>query len=99
MTAAQIPPPWFDDFWEQKSPALPFLMRSEGVKMIAWDLLSSLLGILQEQSTTPSGVKAIIGMAKVQAILRGTQWVMNAPDPSPEQVAEAVERLMQKVKP
>lgn len=91
---AAIPPPWFDKFWEDQSPKLPFLLRSEGAKHVAWGLFQVLMDQMLQQSATPNGVKTVIAFGKVVTILQGSHNVLNAPDPSPEQVVEAVQRLV-----
>jgi hypothetical protein len=96
-TIAQIPPPWFDTFWEEQSPKLPFLLRSEGAKHVAWGLFQVLMEQLSQQATTPRGMQTVIAFAKIKSILKGAQGVLDSPDPSPAQVAEAVQKLVDKV--
>jgi hypothetical protein len=90
---------WFDEFWDQNVALLPVYLRGAPVKKIARELLQLGLKAMAKQAGTPDGVKAIIAFARVKAIVTGTKGVLDAPDPTPEQVAEAVERLVQRVKP
>jgi hypothetical protein len=96
--ATKTPPVWFLQFWEQNCTKLPLLFRGESMMQLAWELLGLLLDHLARYATTPAGMRILIAFAKIQATMIESQIIVNAPDPSPEQVAEAVERLAQRVK-
>jgi len=86
------PPDWFDKLWEQFiAPKLPIYLRGESVK-------NSFRSIVRELSQAPEAVRAVVALARIGAILQGTQGVLEAPDPSPEQVADAVQRLVERMK-
>jgi hypothetical protein len=99
MQTLPTPRDWFDDFWDQNVRTLPAMFRSNAVKEVARKLLDELLKHLARKAGTPDGVKAIVAFARIAAILKGSQGVLDAPDPSPDQVVEAVQRLVDKVKP
>lgn len=89
---------WFDDFWDQNVAMLPVYLRGMPIKKLARELMQLGLKAMARQAGTPEGVKAVIAFARVKAILQGAQGVLDAPDPSAEQVTDAVERLVQRVK-
>jgi hypothetical protein len=90
---------WFDDFWDSHKRDLPAFLRNDSFKDTARGLVRVMVEGIGQQATTPEGIRQIIAFARIAAILKGTQGVMDAPNPTPEQVAEAVERLVQRVKP
>lgn len=94
MTPSQITPTWFDKFWADNCMRLPILMRGDSMKQLAWQLFQILLGAVGDYANTPDGMRAIVAFAKIQAIMQGSRDVMDAPNPSPEQVADAVQRLV-----
>jgi hypothetical protein len=93
----QPAPDWFDRFWDEYQSRLPLYLR--GQKKAAREIAGGLVTALASQAATPQGVRILSSFARVQAILKGTQGVLDQPDPTPEQVAEAVQRLVEKVKP
>jgi hypothetical protein len=91
-------PDWFDRFWDEHKDKLPVYLR--GQKKAARLILAGVIEALGKQATTPEGVRSIIAFAKISSIVKGTRGVLDSPDPSPEQVADAVEKLVQRmVKP
>ena len=98
MTSPARIPDWFDRLWAEASPRLPVLLRSEGAKRIAREVADLAIREFAKQAGTPEGVRAIIAYAKISAILKGTRGVCDAPDPTPEEVTEAVQRLVDKLK-
>ena len=93
------PRDWFDDFWDANVRSLPAIMRGTSVKELARNLMQEALKGMAKQAGTPDGVRAIIAFARITAICKGAQGVLDAPDPTPEQVTEAVQRLVDRVKP
>jgi hypothetical protein len=94
MTPSQITPAWFDQFWAENCMRLPILMRGDSMKQIAWQLFQVLLEAVGREAKTPHGLRTIVAFAKIQAIMQGSQHVLGAPEPTPEQVAEFVQRLV-----
>jgi hypothetical protein len=100
MTTASATRDWFDELWDRHIPLMFRLHPMAGqLKSLARNLMDEALKIMAKRAGAPDGVKAVIGFARIQAIVKGAQGVMDAPDPSPEQVVEYVERLTQRVKP
>ena len=103
MTTLTRSPDWFDAFWEEIKPRIPIYLRTDAFKKMARELSSTLSDYaIQEaakKAATPQGVRVVIAFARVTAILKGAQGVCDSPDPTPEEVAAAVERLVQRVKP
>ena len=103
MTTLTQSPDWFDALWEQHKHKLPPYLRSEPVKKLAREMIGPLSDFaLQEaarKAATPDGIRVIVAFARVTAILKGAQGVCDSPDPTPEEVAAAVERLVKRVKP
>jgi hypothetical protein len=97
-TTANTPPGWFLEFWEQNCAKLPLLFRGESMMLLAWDLFGTLLEHIGRYMKTPNGMRQFIAFARIQTILQGSQGVLNQPDPTPEQVAEAVQRLANRVR-
>jgi hypothetical protein len=97
-TPAKLPD-WFDLLWEERKDSLPILFRGESAKQLARNLLNIAVEGAARQAATPQGVRAIIAFSRIAAIVKGAHGVCDAPDPSPEQVADAIERLVKKVKP
>ena len=81
-------PDWFDRFWEEHQGKLPIFLRGQkkAARLIFSDLLKEYAPIL-------------IAYAKIATIIKGTRGVIDAPDPTPDQVAEAVQRLVERMKP
>lgn len=99
MTAT-APPAWFDKFWEQESPKLPIYLRGDTIKNLAWAMFQVFIDYAGKYVKTPDGMKDAIAFARISAIVKGSRAVMDAPDPSPEQVVEAVQRMVDRgVKP
>ena len=92
-------PDWFDLLWETHSHKLPLLFRNETGKKLAREIAGVALQGAAQYSTTPQGVRALIAFSRIAAMLKGINGVCDAPDPTPEEVADAVERLVQRVKP
>jgi hypothetical protein len=100
MSAPPIPAPdWFEQLWREHQHRLPFLLQNETGKRMVRDLLGIVLESLKAQAGSASGVSTVIAFARIQAMLKGCQGVLDAPDPTPEQVADAVERLVERMKP
>jgi len=98
MTSPARIPDWFDRLWAEASPRLPVLLRSEGAKRIAREVADLAIREFAKQAGTPEGVRAIIAYAKISAILKGARGVCDAAEPTPEEVTEAVQRLVDKLK-
>jgi len=98
-TSTKTPPVWFLNFWAENCVKLPILFRGESMMMLAWDLFGTLLEHVGRYMKTPDGMRQFIAFARIQTILSGSHGVLNQPDPTPEQVAEAVQRLVNRVKP
>jgi hypothetical protein len=90
---------WFDKFWNEHRTDIPVFLRNDAFKETARKLVRVLMEGMGKQATTPEGIRQIVAYARIAAILKGVNGVANAPDPSPEQVADMVERLVQRVKP
>lgn len=99
MTTPARIPDWFDVFWSQHRDKLPILLRSDTTKEFARKLAGDMIQGAAQHATTPQGVRALIAFSRVAAIVKGVNGVCDSPDPSPEEVAAAVERLVQRVKP
>lgn len=100
MTATpQRLPDWFDTFWEANKLRLPVWARNDSAKQLARTMLDQSLQIAAKQAATPDGVRAIIAFAKISAIMKGVTGVMDAPNPSPDDVAEAVRKLVERLRP
>jgi hypothetical protein len=97
-TPARIPD-WFDRFWAQHRDRLPLLLRGDATKELARGMVGAAIQAAAQASTTPQGVRGLIAFSRIAAIVRGVNGVCDSPDPSPEEVAAAVERLVQRVKP
>jgi hypothetical protein len=92
-------PDWFDRLWDQNSQKIPVYLRNDAFKKTARGLVGLCVESLGSFAKTPDGMRQVVAYARIVAALRGVQGVANAPDPSPEQVAEMVERLVARVKP
>ena len=90
---------WFDTFWEAHKREIPAFLRNDSFKTTARGIVRVLIEGMGREAKTPDGIRQIIAFARIAAIMKGSAGVLDAPDPSPEQVAEAVERLVQRVKP
>lgn len=98
-TTPQRIPDWFDLLWEEKiKKQIPLYLRNESVKKIARTLIDETFKMAAVQATTPQGVRALIAFSRIAAIVRGVNGVANAPDPSPEEVADGVQRLVEKLR-
>jgi len=98
MTTPARIPDWFDRLWHEYSPKLPVLLRTDSAKKIAREIADVAIREFAKQAGTPEGVRAIIAYAKISAILKGTRGVCDAPDPTPEEVTEAVKKLVERLK-
>lgn len=92
-------PDWFDLLWETHQAKIPLFLRNDIGKKMARDLIGVAMSSAASYSTTPSGIRVIIAYSRILAMLKGVKGICEAPDPSPEQVADAVEKLVQRVKP
>lgn len=99
MTSPARIPDWFETFWAEQKHRLPIYLRNDLTKELARGLIGAAVLSAAQVSTTPQGVKALIAFSRVTAIVKGVNGVCDSPDPSPEEVAAAVERLVQRVKP
>lgn len=97
MSETLAHPDWFDRLWEKHQNDLPFWIRTQ--KKAARQLLGSVVEAMGAYAQTPEGIKQVIAYARIFSILRGTQGILESPDPSPDQVADAVQRLVDRVKP
>ena len=95
---APPPPPWFLEFWEDNCHRLPMMLRGDTTMNLAWALFELLLSHVGRYARTPDGMKQVIAFARITAIMQGAQGVLDAPDPSPEQVEEALRKLLDKAK-
>lgn len=93
-----VPPTWFLKFWEENCHKLPILMRGEGTMLLAWSIFNLLLEYINKYASTPAGMKMIISFAKIQAMMVESKIIADAPDPSPEQVADAVGQMIARSK-
>ena len=98
-TTPQRLPDWFDLLWETHQTKLPIFLRNDSGKKLARELIGLAMQGAASYSTTPQGIRAIIAFSRITAIMKGAQGMLTSPDPSPEEVAAAVERLVQRVKP
>ncbi len=92
-------PDWFDLLWETHQQKLPIFLRNEAGKKLAREIVGVAIQGAASYSTTPQGVRALIAFSRIAAIVKGVTGVCDSPDPTPEEVAAAVERLVQRVKP
>ena len=99
MTTPARLPDWFDVLWETHAGKVPIFLRNDAGKKLARELVSVAISGAASYSTTPQGIRTIIAYSRILAILKGSAGVLNSPDPTPEEVAAAVERLVQRVKP
>ena len=95
--ALSNPPDWFDVLWEKHHQDLPVWLRHQ--KKAARQLLGTVVEAMGAYAQTPDGMRQIIAFAKIAQIMKGVQGVIGSPEPAPEQVADWVERLVQRVKP
>jgi hypothetical protein len=99
MSTPATIPDWFETFWQEQKHRLPIYLRGDATKELARGLVGAAIQTAAKTSTTPQGVRALIAFSRVAAIVRGVNGVCDSPDPSPEEVTAAVERLVQRVKP
>jgi len=100
MTNALQTPDWFDRLWESSIKAkLPLLLRTEAIKKLAREAVGTATETLGALAKTPEGMRQVVAYGRIFAAVRGLQGVFSSPDPSPEEVAAFVERLVDKVKP
>lgn len=98
-TAPQRMPDWFETFWAEHKHRLPTYLRNEATKNLARTMVAAAVQGAAQSATTPQGVRALIAFSRIAAIVKGVNGVCDSPDPTPEEVAAAVERLVQRVKP
>lgn len=94
----QPPPTWFLKFWEANCTRLPMILRGESSMIMAWGLFKLLIDHLGAYANTPAGIEMVVAFAKIQAMMVESRIIANAPNPSPAQVTEAVQRLVEKAK-
>jgi hypothetical protein len=92
-------PDWFDRLWDAQSHKLPIYLRNDSGKKVARSFVAGMIETLGAAAKTPEGMRQVVAYARIAAILRGSRGILDQPDPSPEQVADAVERLVQRLKP
>jgi len=92
-------PDWFDRLWEQIKPGLNPLFRSESVKNSARSMVGMAFDVLGKHAKTPEGMRQLVAFARIASAVKNSRAAFASPDPSPEEVVEFVERMMQKVKP
>ena len=97
--ATAQPADWFDSFWRQHRDRLPILLRGDATKEVARQLLNAAIQEMAKSATTPQGVRGLIAFSRIAAIVKGVNGVCDSPDPSPEEVSAAVEKLAQRYKP
>jgi hypothetical protein len=90
-------PDWFDAWWEENQRLIPVWLRTQ--KKAARMVLAGVIEGLGKQASTPEGVRMIVAFGKIATIVKGARGVIDSPNPSPDDIAEAVERLVQRVKP
>jgi hypothetical protein len=90
-------PDWFDAVWAKHEKELPIWLR--GQKKLARQLIGAFVESMGAYAKTPTSMQQVIAFAKVASMVKGMSGLINAPDPSPEEVVTAVERLVRKVKP
>lgn len=95
----QPAPDWFDRLWDSNTDKLPLLLRNDSAKQAARGLVGVMVEALGKQATTPEGIQQVVAYARILASVKGIRGVMEAPDPSPAEVADFVERLVQRAKP
>jgi predicted secreted protein len=93
----QPAPDWFDAWWDANQAILPIWMR--GQKKAARQVLAGVIQGLGQYAQTPEGVKQIIAFARITAMVKSIGSAMTTPDPSPDDVVDAVQRLLNRVKP
>lgn len=97
MTTKPIPAPdWFDTFWEKHEKDIPIFFRNARGKELARSAMDAAIQGAAQAATTPQGLRALIAFSRISAIVKGVHGVCDAPDPSPEEVAAAVEKLAQR---
>jgi hypothetical protein len=90
-------PDWFDVWWDQNQKLIPTWLR--GQKKAARLVVAGLIDAMGKQASTPEGIRMIVAFGRIATSVKRVRGVMNEPDPSPDQVAEFVERLVERVKP
>jgi hypothetical protein len=95
----QPAPDWFDRLWDENAHNLPVWLRNPSGKKLVRNFAGILIETAGVMAQTPEGVRQVVAYARILAAVRGVRGVFDSPDPSPEQVAAFVERLVQKVKP
>jgi hypothetical protein len=93
----QNSPDWFDAWWEQNHKLLPAWIR--GQKKAARQVLAGVIIALGQQASTPEGIRIIVAYGRIATSVKRVREVMSGPDPSPDEVADFIERLVQRVKP
>ena len=93
-------PDWFDDLWDTTiAPQVPIYLRGETLKQTARGLTRILVERLGALATTPEGVRQIVAYARIATVCKAAMRANLGPDPTPEQVAEFVEKVVARVKP
>jgi hypothetical protein len=92
-------PDWFDSLWEKYAPKIPIYLRNDAIKQLARDLIGAGVVAVGMIAKTPEGVRQIVAFARITSAIKAAQISLGEPNPSPERVAEFVERLVQRVKP
>lgn len=90
---------WFDDFWDSHRKDVPAFLRNDSFKNTARGLARVLIEGMGKQATTPEGIRQIVAYGRILATVKAMHNTASGPDPSPDEVADAVERLVQRVKP
>jgi hypothetical protein len=98
-TAIKPAPDWFDRLWETEQKRLPLFLRNESSKDLARKLVATAVEAAGSFAKSPEGMRQVIAYGRIYAAVRGMGDLMGQPDPSPEQVAAAVEKLVARVKP
>ena len=92
-------PDWIDHLWDQIKPGLNPLFRSESVKNSARGMVGIAVEVLGKHAKTPEGMRQLVAFARIASAVKNSRAAFASPDPSPEEVAEFVERMVDRVKP
>jgi hypothetical protein len=97
LTPPARPRDWFDELWETHAHELPIFLR--GSKETARKLVPIFLESMSKAATAPESLRALAAVARISRILQGARGLVDTPEPSPEQIADAVERMVERLKP
>lgn len=99
MSASPIPAPdWFDVLWQANAHKLPLMLRGDAVKKLAREMMNTVLDGAGTYAKTPDGIKTVLAFGKIARAVKSMEGAINSPDPSPDEVAAAVERMVERMK-